>query len=307
MRDCCSTIDVKFIASLVLLLYRYWAIAGAYLSLISTSNEEKIRKYPKLSSHINHYIIRKQNMVLLPLHQLLQVPVDALSLVVDNAIRPAQPLSASLKLNHCRRLPGRSISWDSTHSGPNRWSGAGNVENMVPKKPGERREDLSASGATIERIKSIRRTGARNAPARSYSMDSTFETLARGHRPARRPRRKLSPESRQQGGTQPVINDGPLDGKMEPSYTFSTMLKNKLTRGSSNALTPKRSVSPPPLFLSAHDKISTSRMLTDVLEEFEQDWFECTMLQSSTLKQQLVNYTHVFLHNHLPIQHYQSS
>jgi hypothetical protein len=207
-------------------------------------------------------------MLLLPLHQLLQVPIDTLSVVADNAVSPAHPLSASLKINLRRGIPARSISWDGSHSGQNRWSGAVSNESMMLKKPGQGREPRveQEMKRAQRREETNRRTGARDAPARSHSMDSTFESLCRGQRPARRPRRKLSPEPKQLE----AINDRRNVG-LDKSYVISSILKRKLTLSSLNAMTPQRAVSPPPLFLSSHEKISAAKLLTDVLEEFDQE------------------------------------
>lgn len=242
-----------------------------FLTLLVDRQRKQFVTLSKRLLVLHHYTLlnsKKWTMLLLPLQLLFKVPVNTLALVSDNAKSPAQPLSAKPKR---RPLPPeRSISWDGIRTSQNRWSDAINVESMVPKNPRERRLHTTEQHPTVlhQRREGQRRTGARNAPARTQSMDSTFETLSRGHKPARRPRRKLSPEPNQQGELSPVTEIRKSDSfDTEPKYSINSMIKTNLTL---NAFSPTRTISPPPRFLDAHEKISTSTMLTNVLEEFHQ-------------------------------------
>ena len=74
----------------------------------------------------------KNKMFLIPLHDILDVPVQSLTLVSDNPVSPARPVSMQKKRRHPRKQ--RSFSWGGREFRSNRWS------SMSPQEDGNREQ-----------------------------------------------------------------------------------------------------------------------------------------------------------------------
>lgn len=116
--------------------------------------------------------------MILPLSDLLNIPLSRLSLVVDNAKSPVHAVSMQKNMKLERKPAKRSISWDGANS-RNRWS------------------SMPVSAQEQQRSTEETRTRRRAPPRRSSSMDvpavacSVKETKSAG--PMRKPMRRTSP------------------------------------------------------------------------------------------------------------------
>ena len=128
----------------------------------------KLRRQPKNLSHLSGLLsLTKQRtstkMALLPLQNLLNIPMDGLTLVVDNARSPEISVSMRSKQRTARRpRTRRAVSWDGVTL-KNRWSSM-----LTPPPPTSSDSPTEINPTAPRRSKRpIRRT----TPQRACSVD----------------------------------------------------------------------------------------------------------------------------------------